>query len=61
MEEDHGNQSHWVSLDIRMAIQGLLAERDDEMRVYLVTIDAPPEYAWIHDCWPRLVRLTNQY
>lgn len=29
-----------VSLDARMAIQGLLAERDGEMRVYVVTIDA---------------------
>ena len=31
-----------------MAIQGLLAERDDEMRIYVVTINTPPEYAWIH-------------
>jgi hypothetical protein len=38
MEKDHDNQSHWVPLDTRMAIQGLLAERDDEMRVYVVTL-----------------------
>jgi len=43
-----------------MAIQGLLAERDDEMRVYVVTINTPPEYAWIHDRWPILVRLKDQ-
>ena len=60
MEKDHDNQSPWVPLDTRMAIQGLLAERDDEMRVYVVTIDTPPEYAWIHDLWPRLVRLKDQ-
>ena len=54
------NQSHWVPLDTRMAIQGLLAERDDEMRVYVVTINTPHEYAWIHDRWPRLVRLADQ-
>ncbi|WP_305644290.1 hypothetical protein [Nitrosomonas sp.] len=60
MEKDHDNQSHWVPLDTRMAIQGLLAERDKETRVYVVTIDAPPEYAWIHDRWPRLVRLKDQ-
>ncbi len=36
-----------------MVIQGLLAERDKETRVYVVTIDAPLEYAWIHDPWPR--------
>jgi putative SOS response-associated peptidase YedK len=44
-----------------MMIQGLLAERDKEIRVYVVTIDAPPEYVWIHDRWPRLVRLADQY
>ncbi|MDO8895400.1 hypothetical protein [Nitrosomonas sp.] len=60
MEKDQGNQSHWIELDKRMVIQGLLAERDDEMRVYVVTINTPPEYAGIHDRWPRLVRLKNQ-
>lgn len=44
MEKDHDNQSHWIELDKRMMIQGLLAERDKETRVYVVTIDAPPEY-----------------
>ncbi len=50
----------WIPLDTRMAIQGLLAERDNEMRLYVVIINTPPEYAWIHDRWPRLVRLKNQ-
>lgn len=22
----------------------------------VVTIDTPPEYAWIHDCWPSLIK-----
>lgn len=57
MEKDHDNQSHWIELDKRMVIQGLLAERDKETRVYVVTINTPPEYAWNHDRWPRLVRL----
>ncbi len=60
MEKDHDNQSRWIELDKRMVIQELLAERDKETRVYVVTIDTPPEYAWIHDRWPRLVRLTDQ-
>ena len=60
MEKDHDNQSHWIELDKRMVIQGLLAERDKETRVYVVTINTPPEYAWIHDRWPRLVRLKDQ-
>ena len=59
IEKDQDNQSQWIELDKRMVIQGLLAERDKETRVYVVTIDAPPEYAWIHDRWPRLVRLKD--
>ncbi len=57
MEKDHDSQSHWIPIDNRMAIQGLLAERKEEIRVYVVTIDTPSEYAWIHDRWPRLVKL----
>jgi len=60
MEKDHDEQSHWIELDKTMAIQGLLAERKKEQRVYVVTIDTPPEYAWIHDRWPRLVRLKKE-
>lgn len=60
MEKDHDNQPHWVELDKSMVIQGLLAERNKEMRVYIVTINTPPEYSWIHDRWPRLVRLADQ-
>ncbi|MCG7757101.1 MAG: hypothetical protein LZF64_10945 [Nitrosomonas sp.] len=43
MEKDCDDQSRWVPLDTRMAIQGLLAERDDEMRVYVMIINTPPE------------------
>lgn len=59
MEKDHDEKSHWIPLDQRMVIQGLLAERKEEQRVYVVTIDTPLEYAWIHDRWPRLIRLTR--
>lgn len=60
MEKDREKQSHWIPLDICMVIQGLLAERNGEQRVYVVTVKTPPEHAWIHDRWPRLVRLANQ-
>ncbi len=59
MEKDRSNKSHWVELDKSMAIQGLLAERKKELRVYVVTIDTPPEYLGIHDRWPRLIRLSG--
>lgn len=39
-------------------IQALLAERFGEQRVNVVTEEAPPEYHWIHDRWPRLRRLS---
>jgi len=57
MEKDKNGQSHWIELDKKITIQGLLAERKKEQRVYVVTIDTPLENAWIHDRWPRLVRL----
>ncbi len=44
----------------KMVIQGLLAERNGEQRVYVVTVNTPPEYHWIHDRWPRLVKLPHQ-
>ncbi len=48
MRQNH-NLSHWVELDEIMAIQGLLAEREKEQRVYVVTTNTSPEYSWIHD------------
>ncbi len=59
MEKDHDGESHWIPLDASMAIQGLLAERKGEQRVYVVTVNSPPEYHWIHDRWPRLVKLSS--
>ena len=59
MEKDQDKQSHWISLAHGMAIQALLAERDGEQRVYVVTEETPSEYHWIHDRWPRLRRLSE--
>jgi putative SOS response-associated peptidase YedK len=57
MEKDHDKKSHWFELGEGMALQGLLAEYKDEQRVYVVTVDTPPEFAWVHDRWPRLVKV----
>jgi len=51
--------NHWISLAPGMAIQALLAERDGEQRVYVVTEMMPPEYHWIHDRWPRLRKVVD--
>ena len=60
MEKDHDKQSHWITLVPNMGIQALLAERGGEQRAYIVTEGTPSEYHWIHDRWPRLVRLKDQ-
>jgi putative SOS response-associated peptidase YedK len=60
LEKDHDNQSHWIKLESGMVIQALLAERNDECRVYIVTEETPSQYHWIHDRWPRLIRLSDQ-
>lgn len=55
MEKVHERKSHWISVPSGQAIQGLVANRDEVSRVYVVTTDTPEEYQWVHDRWPRLV------
>jgi hypothetical protein len=45
MKKDREGQSHWIVLDKKMAIQGLLTERKNERRVYVVTVNTPPKHA----------------
>jgi hypothetical protein len=58
MEKDHDRKSHWIEVPQGEAIQGLLAQVHGECRLYDVTEDTPAEYHWIHDRWPRLVKLS---
>ena len=55
MEKDGEGQSHWFALEQGQYIQGLVASIGEERRVYVVTENAPPQYAHIHDRWPRIV------
>lgn len=57
MEKDEEKQSHWFEMEAHMVIQGLIARRGEDFRVYVVTEPPPPQYEWIHDRYPRLVRL----
>ena len=59
LEKDHDKQSHWITLAPGLSLQGLVAERNGEQRVYIVTEETPPEYQWIHDLWPRLSKLAD--
>ncbi len=55
MEKDTDDARHWFDLEPDQFIQGLVAELMGERRIYVVTIPAPPQFARIHDRWPRIV------
>ena len=56
MEKDNEGRSHWFALESGEYIQGLVASIGEERRVYVVTIETPPQFAEVHDRWPRIVR-----
>ena len=60
MEKDHAGKSHWYRLETGQWIQGLIATRDEEQRVYVVTI-VPTEQSQraVHNRWPRIVTLNE--
>ena len=55
MEKDPARVSHWFELEPGQCLQGIVAQLGGERRVYVVTIAAPPQFAHIHDRWPRIV------
>jgi hypothetical protein len=60
MEKDDSGNSHWFTLPEKSFIQGLMAEKDEEHRLYVVTIDAPPEMEKIHKRWPRVMNVSGE-
>jgi hypothetical protein len=54
MEKDVEGQSHWFPLTEGQWVQGLLARRGEELRVYVVTI-TPQLPDAVHERWPRIV------
>jgi hypothetical protein len=58
MEKDQNKVSHWFNLEQGQFIQGVLANRGDEHRVYVVTV-TPPMDNPIHDRWPRIIGLQH--
>ena len=53
MEKDKERVSHWFDLKQGEWIQGLVAHKDDESRVYVVTVE--PEAGAIHNRWPKIL------
>ena len=57
MEKDAAKVSHWIDIPQEQAIEALIVEFDEDKRIYVVTEDTPPEFTWVHDRWPRLVKM----
>ena len=53
-EKDIEGKSQWFALEKGQFIQGLLAQYDDECRVYIVTISPEGQHA-AHERWPRIL------
>jgi hypothetical protein len=54
MEKDQSKNSHWFNLQQDEFIQGLLATRDEEQRLYVVTIEPPADRDAFRR-WPRVL------
>jgi hypothetical protein len=54
---DKNRQSHWFDVPEGYALGCLVLGEGAQRRVYIVTTDAPAEYAWINDRWPLLEEL----
>jgi len=53
MEKDKDRVSHWFALEPNQFIQDLLSQWDDELSIYVVTIE--PETNSNHSRMPRVV------
>lgn len=54
MEKDAEKVSHWIDVPKGHGIEALIVESDEEQRIYVITQDTPPDYAWVHDRWPKI-------
>ncbi len=54
MEKDIEGSSHWFDITAGKWIQGLVAQWDNERRIYVITITPEMEEA-VHERWPRVL------
>jgi len=55
MERNQKGAPYWVKVEDGQYLQGLVATVNGEQRVYVVTVDAPPEFRHVQDRWPRVI------
>jgi hypothetical protein len=54
MERNHEGKSCWYEITKGQCIQGLLAQQDNEYRLYIVTVD-PEDLMNCHYRWPHII------
>lgn len=54
MEKDFEGNTHWYDVTSGQWIQGLLAQENNEIRIYIVTL-TPELHTICHDRWPRIM------
>lgn len=56
-EKDAEGKRYWFKLQADEHIQALIAHSREHgtERLYVVTVETPSEFAWIHDRWPRIL------
>jgi hypothetical protein len=55
MERDSRNKPYWVKAKPGGTLQGLVATWQGQHRVYVVTVDTPPEFQHVQPRWPRVL------
>lgn len=55
MERDQRNRPCWVAVAPDQCLQGLIAHHGDDRRIYVVTVDAPPDSPHGQPRQPRLI------
>jgi len=61
MEKDYEGRSHWYDLIEGKYMQGLVARDNNELRIYVVTIEPEMEDSQFHDRMPRIITDYNKY
>ncbi len=52
LSRDAKRKAHWIDIPDSHVIKGIIATRHDERRIYVITTQAPEEFAGTDECWP---------
>lgn len=55
MERDQKGRPYWVKVEPGQFLQGMIATVGGDQRIYVVTVETPPEFAHVQPRWPRVL------